>query len=257
MDVAYKRIQNSLERNIYNFFIDISRNSGKEINAKNSIEWIKTYPSCWPNYIFDSKLKLNKIDDEIRLLKEKINTGIVPNSWFMGPGSTTTILPEILKQNGFIKTSSWPGMVLEMKNTSFDFSYPDNFSIKEINNLGDLKKWSDVINGGMFGNGFEGVNLFKNSLEKEDIKLFLGFFNDLPVATSLLYLNSDIASLFLVATLPDFRQRGFGTQITLAPIKKALGYGYEFAGLFATSSGERIYKKIGFRKICDFDIYYL
>jgi hypothetical protein len=250
-------VMSNLEKNIYNFYITIAESTGRGINTGKSIKCVNTHPSCWPNYIFDAKFAQNRIKDEVELLKQRIRTGTVPNSWFIGPGSASVFLPESPEQFGFTKAFSWPGMSITIGEMNSQFQVSDDFIINEVKNMDSLNQWSDIINTGMFGYGFEGVNLFKNLLGKKDIKLFLGFFNDLPVSTSLMYLNSGVAGLFLISTLPDFRRRGFGIQLTLAPVKKAFEYGYEYAGLFATSSGERIYKKIGFHKICDFDIYYL
>ncbi len=250
-------IQENLENNIYDFYITIAESSGGETSTGKSIKWVKTYPSCWPNYIFGANLAKNMVSDEIELLKEEIRSGTAPNSWFLGPGSAAVFQPGGLEQYGFKKAFSWPGMVLAIEKMSSDFSVSGNFTIREVDNLNDLKKWSCIINAGMFGHGFEGVNLFGNLLGGKDIKLYMGFHNGLPVSTSLLYMNSGIAGLFLIATLPDSRHQGFGTRMTVAPIKEALKTGYEYAGLFATKAGERIYKKIGFRWTCDFNIYYL
>ena len=257
MQDKQKLIQGNLERNIYNFYMALAGNSGGGTSFNGSIKWVKTYPSCWPNYIFDADFKQNNIRDELLLLVEQIRTGNAPNSWFIGPGADSALLRENLKKYGFKKAFDWPGMAIDLEQMNSSFTVSGDFIINEVDDTDNLKNWSDVINSGMFGYGFEGVNLFKDLLAREDIKLFLGFFAGLPVSTSLLFLNSGIASLFLIATLPDFRMRGFGTQLTLAPLNKARECGYEHAGLFATSSGERIYKKIGFEKICDFDIYYL
>ncbi len=250
-------IKYDLEQNIYNFFVEVGGNSGREVNDGDSIKWVKTYPSCWPNYIFDARFTPELAEKELSILKESIYAGIAPDSWFIGPGSARSITPPLLRQYGFLKAFSWPGMILDLEKVIMPLKSPENFHIREIDGLEGLDRWSDIINSGMFGGGFDGTGLFSNLIGKEYVKLFLGYLGNIPVTTSLLYLNSGIASLFLIATAPGYRCRGFGTRITLEPIKKAYESGYLLAGLFATSAGERIYKKLGFKRCCDFDIYHL
>jgi len=252
------KIQSKLENSIYKFFTVVASSSTRKSNINGHIKWVKTDSSCWPNYIFSSNLRIEELDNKkMTSLKEKIDSGSAPNSWFAGPGLSTPRFDEVLEKNGFSKAFSWPGMSLINKNINMPSTTPAEFKIEEVNEMDNLKKWSSIINSGMFGYGFNGVELFKGLLHREDIRLFLGFFKELPVSTSLLFLNSGIAILFLIATLPDYRKMGFGTLTTLAAIKKSMDYDYRYSGLFATSSGERIYKKIGFKRCCDFDIYYI
>lgn len=250
-------IQNKLESNIYNLFLAIAESSGKNINIENSIKWVKTYPSCWPNYIFYTDSVVSGIESKIQALKKEIKSGKAPNSWFLGPRAGSSAFQKTLEKSGFTRAFSWPGMYLENKKMNSIIPALKEFKIKQVNDQDELIKWSAIINDGMFGSCFEGVNLFKNMLGREDMKLFLGFFKEKPVSTSLLYLNSDIAGLFLVTTLPGYREMGFGTRITIAPIKESIKHGYKYSGLFATSSGERVYKKIGFERCCDFDVFYI
>jgi hypothetical protein len=250
-------IQSNLESNIYNLFLAIAESSGRNLNTENSIKWVKTYPSCWPNYIFYTDSGISGIEDKIQVLKKEIKSGNAPNSWFLGPQAASNTFYKTLKKNGFIKAFSWPGMLLENKKMNSVIPVLEEFKIKQVNTKDELIKWSDIISDGMFGSCFEGVELFKNMLKREDMKLFLGFFKEKPVSTSLLHLNSDIAGLFLVTTLPGYREMGFGTRITIAPIKESIKHGYKYSGLFATASGERVYKKIGFKRCCDFDVFYI
>jgi ribosomal protein S18 acetylase RimI-like enzyme len=90
---------------------------------------------------------------------------------------------------------------------------------------------------------------------KSDLKLFVGFYDGMPAATSALFLQDNVAGVWDVTTLPKFRRKGIGTDMTLHALKYArdlcnCGIGV----LTASSDGESVYRKIGFRKIKEFRI---
>jgi len=87
------------------------------------------------------------------------------------------------------------------------------------------------------------------------LKLFVGFYEGIPVATSALFLQDNVAGVWDVTTLPKFRRKGIGTDMTLHALKYAKDlYGYSIGVLTASADGESVYRKIGFRKIKEFRI---
>ncbi len=82
------------------------------------------------------------------------------------------------------------------------------------------------------------------------VELFLGRWNGAPVASSNLFLSNGIAGVFQVAVLPEFRRRGCGRRITLAPLLAAREEGAQAAILQATALGEPVYRRLGFRTLC-------
>ena len=71
------------------------------------------------------------------------------------------------------------------------------------------------------------------------------------VSALLLYLSSGVAGLHAVSTLSEYRSKGFGHSISRAALSDALKMGYNVAVLQASSLGEKVYRKLGFKKYCD------
>jgi len=63
--------------------------------------------------------------------------------------------------------------------------------------------------------------------------------------------------IYHVATLPEFRRRGIGRSVTLAPLLTAKTLGARAAILQATAAGESVYRQLGFRTICTLGRYRL
>jgi len=67
-----------------------------------------------------------------------------------------------------------------------------------------------------------------------------------PVATGEATVHDGVAGLYNICTLPDFRHRGYGTAMTLQPLRYAHAAHCHTAILQATEQGARIYKRLGF-----------
>lgn len=146
-------------------------------------------------------------------------------------------------------------MGLDLAKVKQEFSSPENFKIFQVSTKNTLDKWQKVVSHAMFGGGYLGIDLFENLLGNEKVNFFLGTIKGKPVSSSLLFLSSGVAGLFMISTLPQYRNKGIGTITTLTPLLEARRKGIKYGGLFATYLGERIYLRIGFKKICSFDIY--
>ena len=87
------------------------------------------------------------------------------------------------------------------------------------------------------------------------LKLFVGFYEGIPAATSALFVQDDIAGIWDITTLSDFRRKGIGTDMTINALKYARDLcGCKIGVLTASADGEPVYRKIGFQKIKEFRI---
>jgi ribosomal protein S18 acetylase RimI-like enzyme len=88
------------------------------------------------------------------------------------------------------------------------------------------------------------------------LKLFVGYFRDQPVATGALFIDENTAGVWDVVTLPQFRRRGIGTDMTLDALFYAFdNFGRRIGVLSASEDGEPVYRKIGFQKLKDFNVF--
>jgi predicted acetyltransferase len=71
-----------------------------------------------------------------------------------------------------------------------------------------------------------------------------------------LFLNDKAASLHAVSTLSEYRGKGFGYEISRFALIEAIKNKYIIAGLQASLLGEKIYRKLGFKKYFDINSYY-
>lgn len=80
----------------------------------------------------------------------------------------------------------------------------------------------------------------------------LGYVDGVPVATATAFRVGDCRYVALVATLPDFRNRGYAEACMRHALAKA-GSGRSI--LHATEAGRPVYQKMGYYDVCHFTMY--
>lgn len=94
-------------------------------------------------------------------------------------------------------------------------------------------------------------------LLEPDIDLFLGHAEGRSAATSTLIRSDGVAGVHHVATLPEFRKRGFGEAMTWHAVATGAGYGCDMAALQASEMGQPIYERMGFKLVSPYRTFHL
>jgi ribosomal protein S18 acetylase RimI-like enzyme len=63
--------------------------------------------------------------------------------------------------------------------------------------------------------------------------------------------------MYCVATLPEARGKGIGAAVTLKPLQEARAAGYRVGVLQSSELGFNVYKKLGFRHLCQIENFFL
>lgn len=86
-------------------------------------------------------------------------------------------------------------------------------------------------------------------LRLTSVRCYTGEMDGQPVTTSLSLTLGGFTGIFNVATLPDWRGRGFGTAITARAVADGLAAGSRWCWLEATPAGLTAYRTAGFKAI--------
>src|SRR5262249_54205396 len=83
----------------------------------------------------------------------------------------------------------------------------------------------------------------------EEASWYVGRANGAIVATALGVTLGGATGVFNVATLPEYRGRGYGAALTSRVVCDGFGAGASFAFLQAREIGQGVYRRLGFRDI--------
>ena len=86
-------------------------------------------------------------------------------------------------------------------------------------------------------------------------RLYLGYLNGEPVATSQLILSDGVSGVHDVTVLPSARGKGVGTEMSMLPLRDAVNSGYHYGVLCATELGKGVYQRLGFKEYLTWDYY--
>ena len=244
-----------IEKNLDDFYTQSSKHPNFISHIDDKISWVLSKNADWPDCIFTANFETLNIKKEIISVKKLIQKGKAPNGWTVGPLTKPKNLGLFLEKYGFINVYQQAGMAIELKYLESKEIKKNNLIIERVNNEESLSQWSDVVSK-VFGIKID-FDFLKFMYSQEEVHFYIGKFEGIPVSSLMLYLSSGVVGLHAVSTLPEYRGKGFGINISRNALINALNIGYIIGVLQASSMGERIYRKLGFNKYCDIFSYTL
>jgi hypothetical protein len=254
--ISSKSINSYIEKNLDDFYIKSSMHPNFVSQLDNKTKWLLAKKADWPECIFRANFKSKNITKaEINHIKSLIEEGKVPNGWKVGPLTTPSNLGSILEKSGFKEVYHQSGMAIDLKKLMKYFNVQNKLKVIKIDNEDTLKQWIEIVSK-VFAIRID-FELLKFLLREKEAHFYLGLFKEIPVSALMLFLSSGVAGLHAVSTLLEYRNKGFGLEISKTALIKAFNMGYHIGVLQASSLGERVYRKLGFQKYCNIYSYAL
>jgi GNAT superfamily N-acetyltransferase len=129
---------------------------------------------------------------------------------------------------------------------------PDTISagaeITQVKTAVDFMIWADMANQ-IFASGYQDIHPINHYhwCEKNMLIPYIVYFEDKPVAVSAILNNNDVASLEFVATLPEYRRKGFARVASIVAIRDAFTNGAKIITLRAFYPANLLYQSLGFQ----------
>lgn len=173
-------------------------------------------------------------------------------AFFLGPGGgyqVWSLWPALdLKAFGFSRSTS-PCMVREPGDERG--SAPPELEVVEVADDGGMRKVWAIIDE-VFGRGRTPEPLWDARVLSEDYRVWHGSVDGRAVATATAWVSDGFVGVYVVATRPEARGRGFGEALTWAA---TLCRPDLPATLQASEMGKAVYERMGYRTVADFTVW--
>lgn len=182
-----------------------------------------------------------------------------PMAWWVGPSSTNGREKQALEEAGFLHSEHDVGMACDLTALKSDYCSPEELEIVECKREEEFRDFGEVL-ASIFNPIDSQVVVFYKMMgalpeeRRRQMPLYVGYVDGRAVATSCLFLT-EVAGIFDIATHPEYRKKGYGSALFHAVLQRAKREGFRRALLQASPDGLNIYKRFGFEKVCDFNVY--
>lgn len=205
------------------------------------------------------------LDAEIRKMTNFYDSKQQPFSWWTASDVPwNSVAPNILEKrliaHGFSATEEVAGMAMNISSKTWSDYCPEGIEIVEACSPQQFSDWIEPVKIA-FEMSTEGAELYKKTIEKSkkisnEIFCYVAYHEKRPVASCALFLDSEGAYCCNGSTLPEFRQRGITSAITLYSLEVAREKNYEWATCHASPYSLRLLERLGFEKYIDYTLYY-
>lgn len=249
-------IGSAFETNALAFFSRFGGNPGGTVEENGRLTRVSTgVPHPIFNWVLRSRFSDTEAEEQIGAVVRSFREARLPFHWGILPSDKPAGLRPKLVAAGFAARES-PGMVVDLADLPSP-SAGEEFAIEPVTSDEEMRVFARTLNAGDF-RAPDAVasaipDCFRASYaasgDEPHLRCFLGFRNGTPVATSARFLSGGLVGIWGVATVPEARRLGIGAAMTLAALGDGARQGYRVGSLIATTMGEPVYRRLGFREL--------
>ncbi len=197
------------------------------------------------NNVYKTNMDVSAIDGVV----ERFREAGLPVMWATGPSPEPADLGAQLKRRGFMLVDRYTVMSCDMQGLQPEL--PEGLNIRDVREMKAFRDWLRLYTI-CFGlsDGVEEATLNQRYGQFLDqslpVRHYVGYYNERPVATASVMLDSEVAGIYNITTAPEARGRGFGGALTSHAMSYGKQNGCRYATLQATKLGRPVYERLGF-----------
>ncbi|NJC96918.1 MAG: hypothetical protein FIB03_11385 [Anaerolineae bacterium] len=227
------------------------------------VRWHTPLPHPWFNGVLATAVNDHDegdnafIEETIRYYRSR---GVDVFTWWLEPPVTPSNWKQALSEHGFGFLDDTPGMAVDLQALDESPKTVDGLEVRVAADEESLRTWVKV-----FVQGYGLPPEWESPMHDLWLKLgpdlpmrnYLGYWHGEPVSNSTLFLGGGAAGIYCVATLREARGKGIGAALTLQPLLEARDMGYRIGVLQSSEMGFNVYKRMGFRHLCQIENFYM
>jgi|GEM_PF-2401875 len=240
----------AIDHNRYELFRVMGEVTGTAVKEHDSFLETRLNPSPWGNYLYRFQLEEDRLSDEIEVIKQKIQSGCLPNQILLSSSDRPVGLVNAFVESGFLQTLSQTGMILEKGQLRYPADSSSFLTIEMVTKESDLGNWVHCVTDCLFHQGCAETRaylpLFRHLFYLKSCVFLLGKIDALPVSTVFLFQHKAIGGLYFISTRPEYQKRGYGAQMIIQALQTGIINGLMGFILHTTDQGLSLFKRLGF-----------
>lgn len=261
-DTSDEALIAAIRLNMGDFFRYVSRlNPTEHFETDDFVRWYSPLPHPWFNGVLSLTPPTAQAEAFITATIEYFRArNVGAFTWWLEPPLRPTDWELALTRQGFSFSAETPGMAVDLHGLNESLGAVKDLEIQVVADAESLRSWVEVF---VHGYGLPEswlaptLDLWGQLGFELPIRNYLGYLKGKPVSTSMLFYGGGAAGIYCVATLPEARGQGLGAALTLQPLLAARTAGYRIGILQSSEMGYGVYKKLGFRHLCEIEIFQL
>jgi len=260
-DLSEQALIMAIRANLCDFYRYLSRSLEERGSPDERFTcWCTSLAHPWFNGVLSSRAALEGDETFIEQTLEYFRSKHVGAfTWWMEPNLKPSDWEPVLSAYDFRFSDDTPGMAADLRGLNESTQTIDGLKVRAVTDEETLHTWAHV-----FTRGYGLPADWETSVYDLWLKLgldlpirnYIGFLNGQAVATSSLYLGGGAAGIYSVSTLKQARGKGIGAASVLQPLQEAREIGYHIGVLQSSDMGYNVYKKLGFRHLCQIEYFY-
>jgi len=262
IDLSEAALVNAIRMNLCDFFRYLTGKLSPEDRFENDrfARWYTPLSHPWFNGILCSASPTPTDGDFIRESVQYFKgRGVGVFTCWLEPHLNRAEWKVFLSKFGFGFSDGTPGMAVDLNSFPETPAVRDGLEIRIVEDESVMRTWAHVFTLG-YGMPPDWESMIFDVWSKIGLDFpvqnYLGYLDGQPVSTSTVFYSAGVAGIYDVATLPEARGRGLGSALTLAPLLDARQAGYRIGVLQSSEMGFGVYKRMGFRHLCQIENFY-
>jgi len=251
-DISNLDIARRMERNYINGFRLISGINGTIFSEdEDTAEFWSGYSAAWINGVFRTNGSAKNLEEIVARTLRK--NPAVPMLWRVGVlTSEPERVGEALLARGLRDAGTVPALAL-MPGQLVSSPQPVEMTVKVVSTPALVSDWLEP-----YCTGFDLNETIRSHFEQfikgrigssQTEAWFVGYVDNQPACCAYYLTTCEITVIYNVATLTDFRNRGYGRSLVEAAIQHAWQRSAYPIALYSSEMGLSVYRKIGFSDV--------
>ena len=210
------------------------------------------------NIVCNANFSEQEVEEKVNIIIDQIKRKKIPFIWFVGALSKPYNLGEYLVKEDLMKIES-PKMYLNLKEIN-EIKYQkvvdqSNIKVTSVSNPKEEEQWIGVCVASFDLDGIRDDAGRVWNLYFKFCDAYIATLEGKAVGASMVFYGAGVVGIYNVGVCPEYRNRGIGTAITMAPLLQAKKMGYEISILVSSELGFKVYSQIGYKECCKFGQY--